>query len=183
MRSTDEELSVLARQGDPRAREELVTRHSGFAHWCAQRHAVNHPSAEFEELVQASMWGLWHATSKWDPSKARITTYARPWCIVYMQREVTNDRKKHAHCHPTQMVELGSYEDDRLEVLGTSHELLLALKTLPEREQRVVILKLGLDGKHRTTRQVADEVGLSLQGMHNAYKRGIARLQPYFEIG
>lgn len=74
----DERLMIRAGEGDARAFQALVERHSDPAFRLAQR--IVGTRAEAEDLVQEAFIRLWTKAPGWSPGKARVSTWL--WRVV-----------------------------------------------------------------------------------------------------
>lgn len=84
-REEERELARRAREGDARAREELVTRNLPFVVSVARRHVGR--GARIDDLVQEGNLGLLRAVEKFDISVGtRFSTYAVWWIRAYIQK-------------------------------------------------------------------------------------------------
>lgn len=84
----DEEraLAKRAKKGDLDARNQLLCSLLPMVAQLARRRGGR--SVEFMDLVQAGNQGAMHAIRKFNPARARLTTYAHRWIRQYMQREI-----------------------------------------------------------------------------------------------
>lgn len=76
-RRTDERLAMRMREGNARARDELITRYLPYARALALRYRRH--SEPTDDLVQVASVGLVHAVDRWDPRLGMaLTSYATP---------------------------------------------------------------------------------------------------------
>jgi len=84
-REEERDLAVRARKGDPRAREELVTRNLPFVVAVAKKHLGR--GARLDDLVQEGNIGLLRAVEKFDAARGtRFSTYAIWWIRAYITK-------------------------------------------------------------------------------------------------
>lgn len=83
------ELGRRAMQGDAAAKTELVERNMRFMVTVARRFLKT--GRPFDDLMQAGAEGLMAAADKFDPSKARFTTFSAWWITQRIQRAVRAD--------------------------------------------------------------------------------------------
>ncbi|MFQ6551347.1 RNA polymerase sigma factor [Aestuariibius insulae] len=69
----DDALLSKAGQGDERAFNTLVLRHSSFVHTIALRFTQN--AADADEITQSVFWTLWRHAARWSRERARLRTW------------------------------------------------------------------------------------------------------------
>lgn len=86
----ERELITRARQGDERARDELVRGHMRLVIATVRKLRRNAD----EDLIAEGVLGLLEALERFDPSyEVRLATYAAPWIRVRAQRHVLSNRR------------------------------------------------------------------------------------------
>lgn len=84
-REEERELAIRCQQGDPRARDELITRNLPFVVAVAKRFLGR--GARLDDLVQEGNLGLLRAVEKFDVEKGnRFSTYSVWWIRAYIQK-------------------------------------------------------------------------------------------------
>src|SRR5690606_6694583 len=84
-REEERELALRCQAGDPRAREELITRNLPFVVAVAKRYLGR--GARLDDLVQEGNLGLLRAVEKFDTKKGtRFSTYSVWWIRAYIQK-------------------------------------------------------------------------------------------------
>ena len=84
-REEERELAIRCKEGDPRAREELITRNLPFVVAVAKRYLGR--GARLDDLVQEGNLGLLRAVEKFDTKKGtRFSTYSVWWIRAYIQK-------------------------------------------------------------------------------------------------
>lgn len=89
---TPEEEAEYARRiqnGDKEARDEFIQRNLKLVFHAAKKR-INKSPHEFKDLIAAGCEGLIHAVEKYNPKKARFSTYAMYWICAYMKRSEEN---------------------------------------------------------------------------------------------
>ena len=87
--SSDEErhLAECSRRGDAAARQLLVLAFKPLVGGIAWVHARKH-DLDIDDLMQAGNIGLLRAIERFDPAKARFSTFARFWVFAEIQNVV-----------------------------------------------------------------------------------------------
>lgn len=124
------------------------------------------------ELVQAGLVKTYLAWTKVRPGEA----------IGYTRRVMVNhrtDQWRRTH----REVLLGEHHSQRAgqsqtQVIDTIDGLVRALRALPERQRRVVVLRYYCD---LSERQVAEELGVSTGAVKSAASRGLAKLREHIK--
>lgn len=133
----DEALMARIADGDDRAFACLVDRHAGRYLALAQR--LMGDRAEAEDLVQEAFTTVWVRPDRFDPGKARFTTW---FYRVVTNRCLDQKRRKRPAALPDDYdaVDKGPAPDDGL--IGADRQALLtgALDGLPERQRAAVTL-------------------------------------------
>ena len=181
---TDEELALLARDGDREAEELLVARYHRLVRTCARPYFL--AGGDSEDLTQEGMFGLLKAVREYHAEKeASFRTFAEI-CIRSRLYSVLRDMARDKHKPLNQSVSLDTPDfDSNSYTSGTSNlaqrnpedhmidrERTAALlsgvrKQLSEFEAK--ILGYYLDGL--SCREIADTVGRSPKSVDNAVQR------------
>ena len=181
---TDEELALLARDGDREAEELLVARYHRLVRTCARPYFL--AGGDSEDLTQEGMFGLLKAVREYHAEKeASFRTFAEI-CIRSRLYSVLRDMARDKHKPLNQSVSLDTPDfDSNSYTSGTSNlaqrnpedhmidrERTAALlsgvrKQLSEFEAK--ILGYYLDGL--TCREIADAVGRPPKSVDNAVQR------------
>jgi RNA polymerase nonessential primary-like sigma factor len=162
-------------KGD-RARHKLIEAYLGYVVSTAKKYF--NQGIDLRDLIQEGTIGLTRAMEKFNPAKGdSFPNYAKHWIRREIGRAV----------HRTEKVELLAAEEDSME--SPSPEETVAqlqqaeivsdwLSQLPLRQQRVLILRFGLeDGKERSLTQAAEELGLSREQIRYAHDQALKALR------
>ena len=190
-----EALEALER-GDEGAKQKLVEHNLRLVVYIARR--FENTSINLEDLISIGTIGLMKAVSTYRlEKKIKLATYASR-CIeneilMYIRKtanqkaEVSLDEPINLDCDGNELLLsdiLGTEEDMILRPLEEDvdrHVLRQALKTLPPREQEIVYLRFGLEGrKEMTQKEVAREMGISQSYISRLEKRILLRLRKEF---
>ena len=190
-----EALEALER-GDEGAKQKLVEHNLRLEVYIARR--FENTSINLEDLISIGTIGLMKAVSTYRlEKKIKLATYASR-CIeneilMYIRKtanqkaEVSLDEPINLDCDGNELLLsdiLGTEEDMILRPLEEDvdrHVLRQALKTLPPREQEIVYLRFGLEGrKEMTQKEVAQEMGISQSYISRLEKRILLRLRKEF---
>ena len=190
-----EALGALER-GDEGAKQKLVEHNLRLVVYIARR--FENTSINLEDLISIGTIGLMKAVSTYRlDKKIKLATYASR-CIeneilMYIRKtanqkaEVSLDEPINLDCDGNELLLsdiLGTEEDMILRPLEEDvdrHVLRQALKTLPPREQEIVYLRFGLEGrKEMTQKEVAQEMGISQSYISRLEKRILLRLRKEF---
>lgn len=144
-------LARLAKSGDQRAMQQLITAYQPLARGMAMRHKSQTP---LEDRVQIANTALWHAITKFQPERGRrLSAYAKFW----IRRDLNNAGEKAAS-----RLALGNSKKRR-----TAHQNVLR-----------VCGELGIDPeKHLTDSQaalVAAEIGVQPHDVRAVVETGDA---------
>lgn len=165
----DEVLLAWSAQGDRRAFDEIVTRHGPFALRVATR-VITDPLVA-EDVVQEAMLRAWSQAARFDPDRARFTTW--------LYRIVVNlciDQKRRVQPDPMpedfDAVDPAAGTDEMMEANERQAALAGALRALPARQRAAMTLVYdeGLSGA-----EAARTLGLSAK----AVERLLARARTY----
>ena len=190
-----EALEALER-GDEGAKQKLVEHNLRLVVYIARR--FENTSINLEDLISIGTIGLMKAVSTYRlEKKIKLATYASR-CIeneilMYIRKtanqkaEVSLDEPINLDCDGNELLLsdiLGTEEDMILRPLEEDvdrHVLRQALKTLPPREQEIVYLGFGLEGrKEMPQKEVAQEMGISQSYISRLEKRILLRLRKEF---
>ena len=190
-----EALEALER-GDEGAKQKLVEHNLRLVVYIARR--FENTSINLEDLISIGTIGLMKAVSTYRlEKKIKLATYASR-CIeneilMYIRKtanqkaEVSLDEPINLDCDGNELLLsdiLGTEEDMILRPLEEDvdrHVLRQARKTLPPREQEIVYLRFGLEGrKEMTQKEVAQEMGISQSYISRLEKRILLRLRKEF---
>ena len=188
-------LEALER-GDEDAKQKLVEHNLRLVVYIARR--FENTGINLEDLISIGTIGLMKAVSTYRlEKKIKLATYASR-CIeneilMYIRKtanqkaEVSLDDPINLDCDGNDLLLsdiLGTEEDMILRPLEEDvdrHVLRQALKTLPPREQEIVYLRFGLEGrKEMTQKEVAQEMGISQSYISRLEKRILLRLRKEF---
>ncbi len=191
----DEEIEVVNRlsNGDESVRTILIERNLRLVVYIAKK--FENSGIMVEDLVSVGTIGLIKAVNTFDPSKnIKLATYASR-CIeneilMYLRRN--NKIKAEISFYEPLNTDWDGNELLLSDILGTENDmvynmiegevdkqlLLIALKSLSNREKEIVRLRFGLNGKtEKTQKQVADMLGISQSYISRLEKRIINRLK------
>ena len=193
----EKEIFERLRQGDPAAREILITHNLRLVVYIAKK--FESTGINVEDLVSIGTIGLIKAVNTFQPDKnIKLATYASR-CIeneilMYLRRtsklksEVSFDEPLNTDFEGNELLLSDILGTDSDTVYGSvesgvEKELLKeALSHLSERERRIMDLRFGLSGgEEMTQKDVADELGISQSYISRLEKRIIERLKR--EIG
>ena len=193
--AASEEAELLGRlgRGDDSVRESLIERNLRLVVYIAKK--FENTRVAVEDLVSIGTIGLIKAVNTFDPGKGiKLATYASKCVeneILMFLRRNSRHRTEVSLDEPLN-VDWDGNELLLSDVLGTDgnlvyhkleeavdHDLLrAALLTLSTREQRIMALRFGLaDGRERTQKEVADQLGISQSYISRLEKRIIKRLR------
>lgn len=204
-RDAERELLQCAQAGDTAALETLLARNTGLVAKIAHKYLPVAGRLEYADLEQEGRLGLLHAVRKFDPGRGcRLSTYAVPWIRQAIVRAIeTRSRTIRAPVHaqnaagPEPLSLDYAYQTDDgdellfgdLAAVPGPEEALVAgigaqtlveplLRILTDRERQVIERRFGLGGGgERTLQQVADELGLSPEGVRHVQNRALARMR------
>ena len=194
----EEETEVIARleQGDPQARQTLIERNLRLVVYIARR--FENTGINIEDLISIGTIGLMKAVSTYRlEKKIKLATYASR-CIeneilMYIRKtanqktEISLDEPINMDCDGNELLLsdiLGTDEDAISRPLEEDVDktvLRQALQTLPPREQEIVFLRFGLEGRRELTqKEVAQTMGISQSYISRLEKRILQRLRKEF---
>ena len=191
----EEEKALLARMadGDPAARDELITHNLRLVVYIARR--VENTGINIEDLISIGTIGLIKAVGTYRTDKnIKLATYASRCIeneILMFLRKNAGRRVEVSFDEPLNT----DYDGNELllsDVLGTEADVVMrpleddvdlcllasALDTLSPREREIITLRFGLGGgKEQTQKEVADRLGISQSYISRLEKRIIQRLK------
>ena len=195
----EEEKALLARMadGDPAARDELITHNLRLVVYLAKKYENSGVPAE--DLISIGTIGLIKAVNTFTPERSiKLATYASR-CIgneILMYLRKTSNRRQEASLDEPLNVDgdgnelllsdiLGSDENmvgQQLEQDAERAGLRRAVSSLSARERRIMELRFGLtDGVERTQKEAADALGISQSYISRLEKRIIQTLKLQLE--
>ena len=179
--------------GDERAKQTLVEHNLRLVVYIARR--FENTGINIEDLISIGTIGLMKAIGTYRlEKKIKLATYASR-CIeneilMYIRKtanqktEISLDEPINMDCEGNELLLsdiLGTDEDTisrPLEEDVDKKVLRQALETLPPREQEIVFLRYGLEGrKELTQKEVAEKMGISQSYISRLEKRIISRLK------
>ena len=196
-RVTDEEIALLAQQGDADASEYLLNKYKNFVRSKARSYFL--VGADHEDIVQEGMIGLYKAIRDFRPEKLASFRAFAELCIT---RQIitaikTATRQKHIPLNSYVSLNKPLYdeESDRtlLDVCAEGHssnpeELIISQEDLRGIHQRIdevlsdleqEVLAAYLDGK--SYQEIADNLGRHVKSIDNALQRVKRKLERYLE--
>ena len=195
----EEEKALLARMadGDPAARDELITHNLRLVVYLAKKYENSGVPAE--DMISIGTIGLIKAVNTFTPERSiKLATYASR-CIgneILMYLRKSSNRRQEASIDEPLNIDgdgnelllsdiLGSDEDQisqRLEQDAERAILRRAVDSLSPRERQIMELRFGLaDGVERTQKEAADALGISQSYISRLEKRIIHTLKAQLE--
>ena len=190
-----EALEALER-GDEQAKQLLVEHNLRLVVYIARR--FENTGINIEDLISSGTIGLMKAVSTYRlEKKIKLATYASR-CIeneilMYIRKtanqktEISLDEPINMDCDGNELLLsdiLGTDEDAISRPLEEDVDktvLRQALQTLPPREQEIVFLRFGLEGRRELTqKEVAQTMGISQSYISRLEKRILQRLRKEF---
>jgi len=186
------ELMGRMRQGDPEVRTPLIERNLRLVVYIARK--FDNTGIHIEDLVSIGSIGLIKAVNTFDPGKQiKLATYASR-CIeneilMHLRRnnktrsEVSFDEPLNTDWDGNELLlsDVLGMESDVIRYIEEAVDrdiLFQALSCLPPRERRIMELRFGLkDGRERTQKEVADELGISQSYISRLEKRILKKLR------
>lgn len=193
--TAEEESDLLGKlsKGDEEVKSSLIEHNLRLVVYIARK--FDNTGADSDDLVSVGTIGLIKAVNSFNPSKnIKLATYASR-CIeneilMYLRRlvrlksEVSFDEPLNTDWEGNELLLsdiLGTDSDIVYKDIetGVEKELLLgALKKLPERDQKIMNLRFGLNGREEMTQKdVADLLGISQSYISRLEKKIIAKLK------
>ena len=196
---TREEEVALVRKvhaGDEQARSTMIERNLRLVVYIARK--FENTGISIEDLISIGTIGLIKAISTYRlDKKIRLATYASR-CIeneILMQlRKNSNQRTEVSLDEPINM-DCDGNELLLSDILGTEEDMILrpleedverkvlrqALKELPPREQEIIFLRFGMEGRRELTqKEVARKMGISQSYISRLEKKIMQRLKKEF---
>ena len=191
--SREEEAELLGRLEDEKVRGVLIERNLRLVVYIARR--FENTGVGIEDLISIGTIGLIKAVGTFQPAKnIKLATYASRCIeneILMHLRKISGLKSEVSFDEPLNT----DYDGNELllsDILGTEGDTVVkpleedvdrqllaqALRKLSPREQTIITLRFGLDGKgERTQKEVADRLGISQSYISRLEKRIIARLK------
>lgn len=191
--SREEEAELLTRLEDESVRSRLIERNLRLVVYIARR--FENTGVGIEDLISIGTIGLIKAVGTFQPAKnIKLATYASRCIeneILMHLRKISGLKSEISFDEPLNT----DYDGNELllsDILGTEGDTVVkpleedvdrqllaqALRKLTRREQTIITLRFGLDGKgERTQKDVADRLGISQSYISRLEKRIIARLK------
>lgn len=191
----DEEKVVYAglEEGRQSCRDALIVHNLRLVVYIAKKFET--PTATIEDMISIGTIGLIKAVNTFLPSKnIKFATYASR-CIeneilMYLRKssnkrmESSIDEPLNTDCDGNELLlsdVLGSDQNQigaEIEQYSERSMVLEAVRHLPSREQRIMLLRFGLAGQEEhTQKEVADMIGISQSYISRLEKRIIKRLR------
>ena len=191
----EEEKALLARMadGDPAARDALITHNLRLVVYLAKKYEGS--GVPSEDMVSIGTIGLIKAVNTFTPERSiKLATYASR-CIeneILMHLRKTANLKSEVSFDEPLNTDWDGNELLLSDILGTESDLVMkpieedvdrallfeAVSRLSEREQTIITLRFGLNGKQeRTQKEVSDLLGISQSYISRLEKRIISRLK------
>ncbi len=191
--SREEEAELLQHLDDEAVRSRLIERNLRLVVYIARR--FENTGVGIEDLISIGTIGLIKAVGTFQPTKnIKLATYASRCIeneILMHLRKISSLKSEVSFDEPLNT----DYDGNELllsDILGTDGDTVVkpleedvdrqllaqALRKLSPREQTIITLRFGLDGKgERTQKEVADLLGISQSYISRLEKRIIARLK------
>jgi len=190
----EEQRTVAAlKAGDRQARDALIEHNLRLVVYIARR--FDNTGVGLEDLISIGTIGLIKAVNTFDPEKKiKLATYASRCIeneILMHLRRIARQRHEVSFDEPLN-VDMDGNELLLSDVLGTEGDLVFqsiesrverdllrqAIARLGGREQHIMRMRFGLDGKpERTQKEVADSLGISQSYISRLEKRVIIKLR------
>ncbi len=191
----EQEGEMIARlgDGDQEAKATLIEHNLRLVVYIARR--FENTGVGIEDLISIGTIGLIKAVGTFQPAKnIKLATYASR-CIeneILMHLRKTSQLKSEVSFDEPLNTDWDGNELLLSDILGTESDVIMqpieadvdrkllfdAMEKLEEREQRIIVMRFGLDGRpERTQKEVADLLGISQSYISRLEKRIIARLK------
>lgn len=162
---SDDRLMALYAGGDAAAARVLTDRFLPRAYATACRLLAD--AGDAEDVAQEAMIRLWHIAPKWEPGRARVSTWLHRvvsnLCIDRMRK------RRSMSPMPKDIADDRPSVTDDLQAAERKQRLLDALAKLPERQRLAVEMRL-LEGFSNP--QIAAELGVSVAAVESLTARG-----------
>ena len=170
-RASDEELLSWSADGDRRAFDVIVQRHGRFALRVAMRLIPHSPTAE--DVVQEAMMRAWAQAGRFDPRRARFTTWLYRIVVnlcIDQRRRVQPDPMPESFDPP----DPAASAEQLIQIRERQKRLMGALRELPARQRAALTLVYdeGLSGA-----EVGRIMGLSAKAVERLLARGRSYLR------
>lgn len=191
--SREEEKVLLEHIHEERVQNTLIEHNLRLVVYIARR--FENTGVGIEDLISIGTIGLIKAVGTFQPAKnIKLATYASRCIeneILMHLRKISGLKSEVSFDEPLNT----DYDGNELllsDILGTESDIVMkpleddvdrqllaqALKKLSPREQTIITLRFGLDGKReRTQKEVADHLGISQSYISRLEKRIISRLK------
>ena len=195
----EDEYLRKAKNGDVDARNKLVEHNLRLvAHIIKKYYATQ---TDHDDLVSIGTIGLIKAINTFDPQKnIKLSSYASRCIENEILMHFRNIRKSAQDVslsetidtdkdgNPLTLIDILSFDTDYagdLDLKIKSSKLSSYIKSeLDEREQKVIIMRYGLDGRDPLTqREVADKLGISRSYISRIEKKALSVLRKKYERG
>lgn len=192
-REDEARLIALLDTGDEYAKSQLIERNLRLVVYIARR--FENTGINIEDLISIGTIGLIKAVSTYQSAKnIKLATYASR-CIeneILMYLRKTSGQKNEISFDEPLNTDWDGNELLLSDILGTENDLVMrpieadadrkllfdAIEKLTKREQLIISMRFGLNGKEeRTQKEVADTLGISQSYISRLEKRIIARLK------
>jgi RNA polymerase sporulation-specific sigma factor len=192
-RREEAELISKLSSGDHAAKQILIERNLRLVVYIARR--FENTGINIEDLISIGTIGLIKSVNTYDAGKnIKLATYASR-CIeneILMHLRKTNNQKHEISFDEPLNTDWDGNELLLSEILGTESDMIMrpleddvdrallvdAMAKLSEREQRIIVMRFGLNGaEERTQKEVADYMGISQSYISRLEKRIIIRLK------
>ena len=183
-------------RGEEQAKQHLVEHNLRLVVYIARR--FENTGTNLEDLISIGPIGLMKAVNTYRlDKKIKLATYASR-CIeneILMHIRKTSNQKTEVSLDEPINMDCDGNELLLSDILGTEEDLILrpleddvdlcvlrqSLRTLPDREREIVLMRFGLEGrKERTQKEVAQSMGISQSYISRLEKRIMLRLRKEF---
>ena len=197
LKGAEEQAALEAlERGEEGAKQTLVEHNLRLVVYIARR--FENTAIPLEDLISIGTIGLIKAVGTYRlDKKIRLATYASRCIeneILMFIRKTTNQKAEVSLEEPINM-DCDGNELLLSDILGTEEDMILrpledavdktvlrqALKTLPDREREIVLMRYGMEGrKELTQKEVAQKMGISQSYISRLEKRILLRLRKEF---
>ena len=197
LKGAEEQMTLEAlEQGDESAKQRLVEHNLRLVVYIARR--FENTGTNLEDLISIGTIGLIKAIGTYRRDKnIRLATYASR-CIeneILMHIRKTANQKGEVSLDEPINMDCDGNELLLSDILGTEEDMILrpledkvdlsvlrqSLKELPEREQELIRMRFGLEGrKELTQKEVAQKMGISQSYISRLEKKILQRLKKEF---
>ena len=183
-------------QGDSEARDTLVAHNLRLVAHIIKKYCSG--SADQEDLISIGTIGLIKAVNTFDPGKGiRLSSYAARCIENEILMYFRSTKKSAQDVSMNEPIDSGkdgsaltlmdvlAADDNIFEDLDRKiryEQLYKYIKTLPERERKILLLRYGLNGSEpQTQREVAQKLGISRSYVSRIEKKALQTLRRQFE--